>query len=123
MYENVFQELVPSGSTIPEEKPITDEYILSYCGNINNYYISKTFDNKKPNISNDKDEIRKVLLYTEDAIRSKKESKNVSHYKNIVSEKAKLLGRNETLYYFLISLTILCSLLSVALFAKKRLKF
>jgi hypothetical protein len=77
---------------------------------------SEKFNDKPLEIANNKNEIRKTLIYTEDTINSQKETKKVSHYKDIVSNQVHSLKKSKTLFYIVIAFIILFSILLVFLF-------
>ena len=77
---------------------------------------SKIFKEKSIGTSNNENEIRKTFIYTGYAIKSQKETKKVSHYKDIVSKQVHSLKRSKTLFYIVIAFITLFSILLVFLF-------
>tara|TARA_Y100000389_G_scaffold169865_1_gene176497 strand:- start:112 stop:534 length:423 start_codon:yes stop_codon:yes gene_type:complete len=77
---------------------------------------SETFNDKPLEIANNKNEIRKTFIYTEDTINSQKETKKVSHHKDIVSKQVHSLKRSKTLFYIVIIFIIIFTILLGFLF-------
>jgi hypothetical protein len=78
--------------------------------------VPEKFNAKSLEIANNKNEIRKTFIYTDDAINSQKETKNVSRHKDIVSKQVHSLKRSETFFYVVIAFIILFSILLGFLF-------
>jgi len=77
---------------------------------------SEKFKEKLLEITNNKNEIRKTFIYTDDVINSQKETKNVSHQKDIVSKQVHSLKKSETFFYVVIAFIGLFSILLGILF-------
>ena len=109
--ENTIQDIWDNSITNPEDFNLSCGTTRVYSEPSENSENSETFKEKSIEISTNKNEIRKTFIYTDDTINSQKETKKVSHHKDIVSKQVNSLKRSETFFYVVIAFIILFTIL------------